>query len=82
MKTRGVEKCICGNYNSALCKVSPPKVSVVVCTETMTWSSGGDEELEESDAVFELGVSFKTLIGNTGPLESQYVIATVTKTLR
>ena len=48
----------------------------------MTWSSGGDEELEEFDAVFELGVSFKTLIGNTAPLESQYVIATVTKTWR
>jgi len=42
--------------------------------------SGGDEELEEFDVMFELGVSFKTLIGNTAPLELQYVIATVTKT--
>ncbi len=48
----------------------------------MTWPSGGDEEPEEFDVVFELGVSFKTLIGNTASLESQYVIATVTKTLR
>jgi hypothetical protein len=28
----------------------------------MTWPSGGDEELEEFDVEFELGVSFKALI--------------------
>jgi hypothetical protein len=44
------------------------------------WSSGGNEELKEFDIMFELGVSFKTLIGNTAPLELQYVITTVTKT--
>ena len=65
-----------------MCKVSPPRVSVVVCTETMTWPSGGDEELEEFDVVFVLGVCFKALVGSTASLESQYVIATGTKTLR